>query len=284
MTTFIEWDAQMSKNNKRERELEQINNSLRAELKALQDRSRLSSEEVLLLQILSRSPFTVWACDREFKIVLWNKKCEEVYGFSKAEALGKSFIDLFVDGPEKSQAKKDATDIIERNSRCENFLAYDNDFRGDRRTMLTNCFRVTNEAGACFQAEIGIRIDADLSLERHKLQTLRELGTEEQTLQKAQLQIKRTGLADRLEGVYRIGHAASLLQINKCEAYLKEIGIRDADKISLEILMLKNSDASIYRKYRELDDKIRAANSIEALSNLESGIVEFEKETHVLKP
>jgi PAS domain S-box-containing protein len=264
----------MSRNSKREKELEDEVRTLRAEIKALKENGPIQAQERLLLQIMNRSPFTIWACDRDFIIRVWNRKCEEVYGFSANEALGKSFIDLFVDGPEKSAAKKDTVDIIDHNKRCESFLAYDNDSQGVRRTMLTNCFRVFDN-DVPLQAEIGLRIDDDLNLPRHKLQRLRELGAEEQAREQMMAQAKQLGVATRLESIHNVVSWQLERQILECEAFVGQIGATSSTEIDSEIAALKLQKHQLYQEFRQLDDALRKATSLATVEAIEKQIDTF---------
>jgi PAS domain-containing protein len=67
------------------------------------EKHQLSSEDRLKLAIIDRCPFTVWACDRNFRIVLWNSVCEQIYGHNSKEAIGADYADLFVDPVEEEQ-------------------------------------------------------------------------------------------------------------------------------------------------------------------------------------
>src|SRR5688572_3174058 len=91
----------MGKGAKLIRQLQAENSALNQRIQESQAARCVSHEDTLMLQILDGSPFTVWACTADLKIVLWNKTCERVYGFTKAEAIGKSFVDLFVSNEEK---------------------------------------------------------------------------------------------------------------------------------------------------------------------------------------
>ena len=80
----------MNDNNKTEEALRKEVEKLSRKVAELESRVT-SREDQLLLEIIKnpRWPFTIWACDKEFKIVLWNHACEEVYEVQK-EALKNS--------------------------------------------------------------------------------------------------------------------------------------------------------------------------------------------------
>jgi hypothetical protein len=141
------------------------------------EKNQLTHEQRLKLAILEKSPFTVWACDRNFKIVLWNAVCVHVYGVDNAAALGSDYASLFVDAIEEQQSRDDCLKIIDNGIEFRNFLAYDHDVPSrSRRTMLTNCFRVWDQERSDYiQVEIGLEIsDLELRIDEHR--TLREVG------------------------------------------------------------------------------------------------------------
>jgi PAS domain S-box-containing protein len=53
--------------------------------------ARVQAEEALRYQaqLLELSYEPIFVCDREHRIVLWNQGCERLYGFTKAEAVGR---------------------------------------------------------------------------------------------------------------------------------------------------------------------------------------------------
>lgn len=52
--------------------------------------NQLSREDKLKLAIFERAPFTIWACDKEYRIRLWTGKCEQIYGYAKCDVQGKA--------------------------------------------------------------------------------------------------------------------------------------------------------------------------------------------------
>jgi PAS domain S-box-containing protein len=151
---------------------------------------------------LSRSPFAIWASDRNCKIVYWSKQAEQVYGHKGQDAYGKDFVDLFVDLPEQQQARADCLTIIEQGTPWRNFLAFDQTCDGRRLTMLTNCFRVLDEkSGQFVQVEVGLDI-SDLDISREKHRTLRELGMAMLATQRRTVELERRELTLSLAGAY----------------------------------------------------------------------------------
>jgi PAS domain S-box-containing protein len=189
-------------------EIDDIFNRLETEINLLKSRiaelekNQLSNEDKLKLAIIERCPFTVWACDRNFRIVLWNSVCEQVYGFNAKEALGADYADLFVDPVEEEQSREDCIRIIDKDVVFRNFLAYDHSANGRRQTMLTNCFRIwDDERQEYLQAEVALEIsDLQLRIDEHR--TLREVGVARLEQQKKMFDLKKSELISRLAAIY----------------------------------------------------------------------------------
>jgi len=93
-----------------------------------------------------------------YKIAAWNQGAATIYGYSEAEAIGKSYLDLFVDHDPKviRQSKKDADAVIAGNYKHPiNCLAIDRNKKGQEIILLTNVFRYEHQ-GTGYQAEIGV--------------------------------------------------------------------------------------------------------------------------------
>jgi hypothetical protein len=118
----------------------------------------------------------MWACNRQFKIVLWTAGSPKIYGHRTEDVLGKNYLELFVDASERKQSKIDCLRIIDNDYVQNNFLAYDVTKSVTHRTMLTNCFRIMDEdTGEPLQAEVAVDI-SDLELKKDEHRTLREAG------------------------------------------------------------------------------------------------------------
>ncbi len=138
---------------------------------------------------------SMWACDEDFRIVLWNKGAEELYGRSADSVLGERYDTLFIDEAEREQSLADCRKIIREGARFRNFLALDVDSRGRQKQMLTNCFRITDpETGQHYQAEVGLDI-VDLELAQTELRTLREVGLRNIVEREQTLKIRKEHLA-----------------------------------------------------------------------------------------
>lgn len=153
----------------------------------------------LAIALIKNAHVSIWAADREHKIVLWNSGAEKIYGHSEKDALGKDYLALIVDEVEREQSAIDCRRIIDTDYRQHNCIAYDHDTSGRRTHMLTNCFRIVDPAtGEHYQAEIGVEItDLNLKLEEHR--ALREVGIEHRTRHERTLELRRQTLIAGVE-------------------------------------------------------------------------------------
>jgi PAS domain S-box-containing protein len=154
--------------------------ALQKRVSELEQRRAALREDRLKLAIIDRAPFTVWAVTRERRIVLWSTAAERMYGFTKEEALGRSWLELFVSEEEREQASIDCRRIIDEDYVQRNFLAYDRAENGTGLALLTNCFRIWDEEGQQYlQAEVALEIpELKPIIEEHR--SLRELSIKRQ--------------------------------------------------------------------------------------------------------
>ena len=101
--------------------------------------------ERLAVALIKSAHVSIWAADRDYKIVLWNSGAEKIYGHSEKDALGTNYLELFVDEVERERSAADCRRIIGTDYRQHNCIAYDHDTSGRRTHMLTNCFRITDQ-------------------------------------------------------------------------------------------------------------------------------------------
>ena len=99
--------------------------------------------EELKLAIFDNIPLPIWACDRDCKIVFWNKGAEQLYLYTEEEALGKDYVELFVNPPEQERAREDCKKIIDDNFPIQN-MADDIDKFHNPRRLITHCFPLYN--------------------------------------------------------------------------------------------------------------------------------------------
>lgn len=152
----------------------------------------------LIEQFFNEAHVSMWACDRDFRVVLWNRGAEEIYGYTAEEILGQVYHERFIDDAEVDASIEDCAKIIDRGRRYRNLLAYDQTEDGEARYMLTNCFRISDPVtGDRYQAEIGIDI-GDLELRKNEHRALRELGIERRTALRLAAQQGRDALLYRI--------------------------------------------------------------------------------------
>jgi PAS domain S-box-containing protein len=121
----------------------------------------VSPEDELLLQIIRQARLTLWAADdaeEDFAIRVWNPGAERFYGYSRDEALGRNYLDLFVNPDERAKAVSDHERVLNRGYEFNwNFAAEDVTRDGSLRKVLGSCFRVWDESrGRYLVAELGI--------------------------------------------------------------------------------------------------------------------------------
>jgi len=138
----------------------------------------ITTEDRLFLAIVKQAPFTMWASkgkEGNYEITLWNEGAEKIYGFKKDTALGKNYLDLFINDLEREESAADCEEVIQ-GQEFRNFLATDIAADGSRRIMLTNCFRIW-DGTEYLQAEVGLDV-SELESSEEEYRTLREYGIE----------------------------------------------------------------------------------------------------------
>ncbi|MCG8345772.1 MAG: TIR domain-containing protein [Chlorobiales bacterium] len=127
----------------------------------------VSYEDRMKLAFLDEAPFTIWACDINRKIKLWEGKCEIIYNKKKEQVIGSDFVEEFVSADEKEDAIEDCENIISTGQHVHN-LAEDKDCFGHKiMTLYTHCFRVYDvETQEPLQAEMAVRINVQDELMR----------------------------------------------------------------------------------------------------------------------
>jgi PAS domain S-box-containing protein len=225
----------------------------------------------------------VWACRRNFQIVLWNRRCEERYGCSRANAIGRNFFGLFVHDHERDQAEKDCIRIIDEGTVFVNFIADDHDATGKQIRVLTNCFRVWDERfKEWIQAEIGVDIsDFETSADRHR--TIREVGKKIQELKMhaamqeflAQKQDLRLKLRDSHAAKIRTWQARNDAALNLTERLESLVTDDGREKIAEKMRSLDSIRAEIESRLDALDERVAKARGIEELEAIRQMIAEF---------
>jgi len=246
---------------------------LREQVSNLEKQKRMSRGDRLKLAIIDRAPFTIWASDRNMQILLWGGACAKVYGFTAAQAIGKNYLELFVDPPERKQSREDALKIIDEDVEFTNFIAYDVREDGGNITMLTNCMRVyDDEIGGYVQAELGLDI-SDLELAKDKWRKLREVGIAFLKDEEQRVLSDRNLLARRIQDI----RENSLFNLGERKRQLQEwrTRIQRETKSSTEIPVITSEmenieEAIVWVKKQSdlLADLVKHASSAEELSDL----------------
>lgn len=255
-------------------------NSLKSQIAEL-EQNQMSHGDRLNLEILRRLPFTIWACDRNFRIVLWNPVCEQVYGVGANEAIGAEYADLFVDPVEQQQSREDCIKTIERDVVFKNFLAYDHDADHKLRSMLTNCFRIWDgRRNEYLQAEVGLEI-SDLQLRTTEHRTLREVGVARLEQQKKIFDLRKSDLLSRLTVIYvRLMNAVGKEQ-DRLAAFREKLVAQNVNLVSVENLTKdgrRKADEETERiesKRRDISSSIFSASKPEEFEKIEADIEEF---------
>src|SRR5713101_6917936 len=89
-----------------------------------------SLENRLAAELCMQAHVSMWACDEELRIVLWNRGAEDIYGYPSEDVIGKRYLELFVDEAEREDSQADTERTIAKGVRYKNFLAYDRDPKG----------------------------------------------------------------------------------------------------------------------------------------------------------
>jgi PAS domain S-box-containing protein len=270
----------MKDEDKSKEELIQELVNLRREVDKLKQNQQ-SREDKLKLAMIDRAPFTFWAADRNFKIVLWSQTSERVYGIPERHALGRDYVDLFVDGPEKQQSREDCIRIIDEDIYYRNFLAYDVARDGSRRTMLTNCFRIWDEESKQhLQAEIGLEI-SDLELRKDEHRTLREMGVARIQQEKKVFDLTQRELVFRLKRALLIKRDSIDIRIRELDDFgikLKRTGSeKEAEAVTAserQKLMLEKQ--RIEQVHDQIVLKLMRSKSQEELDQIEASVTAYE--------
>ena len=234
------------------------------EINKLKKEKSISREDRLKLKISERVPFTMWACDRNFKIVLWECGSECVYKYRKEDIIGENYLELFVHEYEREQSKKDCIEIIDHDLMQKNFIATDCSKNGTRPMLATNCFRIWDEETKEYlQAEVSL----DISNLQEKINEYnkcmvdwaREIGEKEKTMK-----ILRVSLQTRLDEIHddKIRHLA--IHETKIEEYLKGIDrVRSKEEAKKEKVGYKEKNEKLKKAIRDKDNyfKTRISNA-----------------------
>jgi len=255
--------------------------TLKQRLQQLEKQRAFSWEDCLKLSIIDKAPFTMWACNRNFEIVLWAGACEEIYGYSREEAIGKNYLDLFVDKPEREESEKDCIEIIEEDKRQTNCFAFDYAKNKDKRNMLTNCFRVHDEFNdRLLQAEVAFEI-SDIEKRREFHRIVREKGLAKTVFEKGELEVEKLSLLQRLKVKHeeRITRLKTLFQDAKIWGVsLKREIPKDGEELYNDLLhKLEKEKIIAENQYEEIKKRISDSKNMKDVKNVEDMLMEYDK-------
>ncbi|MFE4551506.1 sensor histidine kinase [Streptomyces sp. NPDC056785] len=135
--------------------------------KRSRDANDANHEQRLLTEIVSNVSASVWAAagpEDDYAIYVWNRGAERLYGLPRERAIGKSYLNLFVNELERDQAVADHADIVAKRREFRN-LANDVMADGSERLLLTVGFPLWDELREKYLlAELGIDV-TDVPLE-----------------------------------------------------------------------------------------------------------------------
>jgi PAS domain S-box-containing protein len=243
-----------------------------------------AAKQRLIIELFQNAHVPMWATDEHHRIVLWNRGAEDVYGWDADDVLGKSYLELFVSADEREDSERDAVDILQNNKRFKNYLASDTGHDGNRKDVLTNCFRIRDpESREAFQAEISVHIPEfdlrDAEREHGRLvEAVRARRREEQALltgQRASQQHVIDLARDRLSRAVD----AKRSQLQKLEKawHRKDQARTDMKKIAAANLQQLDADsAEISSTLNELARRVAAAETARSLEQLVQLIREVE--------
>jgi len=247
--------------------------SLSEQVAKLQTKNCLTSEQKLKLAIFERVPLTIWACNRNFKIVLWSGNCEEIYGFSAEQALGKNYLELFVDPPEREESRKECLKIVEEDTVQKNFLAYDRAKDGSKKTILGHCFRIFDEENNEYlQAEVALEIsDLQLSIDKHH--TLREAGIDRLAWTMRTVELMKRELTNRIDIVHSTILNVIRSRRDELDKYFDKIRAKEGERAAHSVLddnyqRLELTRCQLVDRCESVKNKINEAKSIEDLDGL----------------
>lgn len=240
--------------------------------------------DMLKLKILDQIPFTMWACDRDFKIILWTCDTERIYGHNEMEAIGKNYLELFVDQYEREQSKIDCIKIIEGNLVQKNFIATDHSKDGRRPMLATNCFRIWDEETQDYlQAEVSLDIsDIHEKINEYKdclVNWAREVGQKDKTIKSY-----KGSLLNRVKEIHEHKFRSFIHKEDERNNFIKESRKIKGDAV---VNKLKFEYAEKNRKLKKaldanenyLKTRILGAKTAEELDELDKKIFRYNKKS-----
>lgn len=178
----------MSNNNISLRELEKLKNEedilafldtytkddLIKLLLQIKEKRAIAWEDRAILQMIDKSPLTLWASNKSYNVVLWSETCKKIYNRDLKDRPFYEAMSIY----ERTQAMKDSISVIEADDNSlaqlladfENYYTCDlNGKQSSTFSLVTNSMQlVDDETGEKYYAEIGLPIDLKASLQDYE--------------------------------------------------------------------------------------------------------------------
>ncbi len=239
-------------------------------LKELENQRAFTYEDQMKLAILDKSPFTIWASDRNCKITLWEGQCEALYGYSREFAIGQDYVALFVAPDEQLAARRDQLSIIDDGAVFHN-IANDHAKNGNTLQLVTNCFRIKDpRSGQYWNAEMGLIIDY-LDQEKERL----ELILTESRKVKLSITLFIEGTQQRKQQ-FQVRKKTIMTEIATSERKAISMGKRKyfKEKIGPLIDSINNLQQDLYHLIDEFYEKLQSCADSNACDRV---IIEFNE-------
>lgn len=240
-------------------------------LLTIREKRAIRWEDRAILQLVEKSPLTLWASNKAYRIVLWAGSCTETYN---RNLIGEQFPEI-MSIYERAQAMEDSLRVIEADENSLKQLLvdfknyYTKDLQGSRAgfNLVTNSMQlVDDETGEKYYAEIGLPIDLEKALDEHRCrqvefdQCVKAFKKAVQSLNRRfdeGIDIRRTRINDE-RGLNSKQRSELRRRIrDKCEVIIANL--RKCDKaFDFEQFLQENEDA-IDSVLREVDYEIENA-------------------------
>jgi PAS domain S-box-containing protein len=136
-----------------------------------------ADEYRLMCELVDHISASVWAAsgpEANYAIRLWNAGATSLYGYTRDEALGRNYLDLFVNALERDQAIADHEEIVRQQRHFRN-LANDLTKDGVERRLLTVGFPLWDSGSSSYLlAELGVDVTELADQDESTLQRVRE--------------------------------------------------------------------------------------------------------------
>lgn len=170
-------------------------------------------EYQILCAIVDNIEASIWAAagpSADYAIRAWNAGAADLYGYERGEALGRNYLDLFVNEDERDQAIADHDDIVRTQRRFRN-LANDRTKSGVRQLLTLGFPLWDHRSGEWLLAELGVDVTGLESEDARVLQRVRESAIQDremalrrELLEHIQLLVATLALSETEEDEYAL--------------------------------------------------------------------------------